>query len=54
MTRVVELGFQATGPHVRGGRETIDVHVRAIAERQPELGPLYDSLSEATELLATR
>jgi predicted short-subunit dehydrogenase-like oxidoreductase (DUF2520 family) len=54
MTRVVELGFPATGPHVRGDRETIDVHVRAIAERQPELGPLYDSLSGATELLATR
>ena len=48
MRRTMENGFAPTGPHVRGDWETIQRHVEAIAERRPELVPLYEALSDAT------
>ncbi len=54
MRRVVENGFTATGPHVRGDRRTIEGHVAAIADRRPELEPVYRTLSDATDALSSR
>jgi predicted short-subunit dehydrogenase-like oxidoreductase (DUF2520 family) len=48
MRRVIENGFQPTGPHVRGDWQTIDRHLGEIRERRPELEPLYRALSDAT------
>jgi predicted short-subunit dehydrogenase-like oxidoreductase (DUF2520 family) len=46
--RVVENGFQLTGPIERGDWETVDAHVRAIHDEAPELESLYTVLAEAT------
>jgi predicted short-subunit dehydrogenase-like oxidoreductase (DUF2520 family) len=51
MRRTIENGFQPTGPHVRGDRETIEGHRRAIRERRPQLEILYRTLSTVTETL---
>ena len=48
MVRTIENGFEPTGPHVRGDRETIERHLEAIRARRPELEPLYRALSDAT------
>ena len=49
MRRTLDNGFAATGPFVRGDRETVDSHLRAIGDRRPELLPLYRALAAATE-----
>lgn len=49
MRRTIDNGFAATGPFVRGDRETVESHVRAIGARRPELLPLYHALAAATE-----
>jgi predicted short-subunit dehydrogenase-like oxidoreductase (DUF2520 family) len=43
-----------TGPVVRGDEETIARQRAAIAERAPDLIPLWDALTSATRALATR
>jgi predicted short-subunit dehydrogenase-like oxidoreductase (DUF2520 family) len=54
MRRVIENGFELTGPVARGDVETIEAHLRAIRARRPSLEPLYRTLTEATEALALR
>jgi predicted short-subunit dehydrogenase-like oxidoreductase (DUF2520 family) len=41
-----------TGPIARGDEETVDRQRQAIAERTPDLLPLFDALAEATRALA--
>ena len=43
-----------TGPVARGDENTIDLHRRTIADRTPELAPLFDALVRSTERLALR
>ena len=51
----VERGPAAlTGPIARGDQVTVDGHRAALAERAPELLPLYDALAERARLLAQR
>ena len=48
MRRVIENGFQLTGPIERGDWETVERHRAAIAETAPELLPAYESLAALT------
>ena len=48
MRRVIENGFQLTGPIERGDWETVERHRRAIAEHAPRLLPAYDELARLT------
>jgi predicted short-subunit dehydrogenase-like oxidoreductase (DUF2520 family) len=48
MRRVIENGFQPTGPHLRGDWETVERHLAEIRDRRPDLEPLYRVLSDAT------
>jgi predicted short-subunit dehydrogenase-like oxidoreductase (DUF2520 family) len=48
MRRVIENGFQLTGPIERGDWETVERHRAAIAETAPELLPAYDVLAALT------
>jgi predicted short-subunit dehydrogenase-like oxidoreductase (DUF2520 family) len=41
-----------TGPVARGDTATVDAQRRAVAERMPELAPLFDALVDATRSLA--
>jgi predicted short-subunit dehydrogenase-like oxidoreductase (DUF2520 family) len=51
----VERGPDAlTGPIARGDQVTVDGHRAALAERAPELLPLYDALAERARLVAER
>jgi len=43
-----------TGPLVRGDEETVSSQRIALAERAPELLPLFDALADATRALAQR
>jgi predicted short-subunit dehydrogenase-like oxidoreductase (DUF2520 family) len=43
-----------TGPIARGDRDTVGLHLSALAERAPELAPLYEALAERTRALAER
>ena len=43
-----------TGPIARGDRATVGLHLSALAERAPELAPLYEALAERTRALAER
>jgi predicted short-subunit dehydrogenase-like oxidoreductase (DUF2520 family) len=52
MRGTIDHGFDLTGPIARGDWATVEAHKRAIRERQPELEHLYDTLAEATVLLA--
>lgn len=52
MRRTIDNGFELTGPIARGDWATVEAHRRAIAERRPELGHLYETLAGATALLA--
>jgi predicted short-subunit dehydrogenase-like oxidoreductase (DUF2520 family) len=55
MRRTIENGFQHTGPLVRDDWETVERHADAIADRRPELLPLYRALAETeAALLGTR
>ena len=51
MRRVIENGFQPTGPHVRGDWGTIERHLAELRDRHHDLEPLYRALSEATASL---
>jgi predicted short-subunit dehydrogenase-like oxidoreductase (DUF2520 family) len=48
MTRTIENGFDLTGPIARGDWTTVEAHLVALAERDPDLVPLYRALAEAT------
>lgn len=48
MRRVIENGFELTGPIARGDWDTVDRHLAALRERKPRLEPLYRVLAEAT------
>ena len=48
MRRVVDNGFELTGPIARGDWETVDRHLAVIRKRMPRLEPLYRVLAEAT------
>jgi predicted short-subunit dehydrogenase-like oxidoreductase (DUF2520 family) len=52
MTRTIENGFQLTGPIARGDWATVEAHKQAIRATHPELEGLYETLAEATMLLA--
>ena len=52
MRGTIEHGFELTGPIARGDWATVEAHKQAIRERQPELEHLYETLAEATVLLA--
>ncbi len=54
MRRVIENGFELTGPIARGDFETVEAHIEAIRARRPSLEPLYRTLTQATEALAVR
>jgi predicted short-subunit dehydrogenase-like oxidoreductase (DUF2520 family) len=48
MRRVIDNGFELTGPIARGDWATVDRHVEALRQRAPELEPMYRALAEAT------
>ena len=48
MTRTLENGFVLTGPIARGDWSTVEAHLATLAERDPDLVPLYRALAEAT------
>ncbi len=48
MRRVIENGFQLTGPIERGDWETVERHRAAIAEDAPHLLDAYDALATLT------
>ena len=48
MTRTIENGFDLTGPIARGDWTTVDAHLAALEQRDPDLVPFYRALAEAT------
>lgn len=52
MTRTIANGFELTGPIARGDQATVEAHRQALHAARPELEQLYDTLAEATVLLA--
>ncbi len=48
MRRVINNGFQLTGPIERGDWETVERHRRAIVEHVPHLLAVYDELARLT------
>ena len=52
MRRVIENGFQLTGPIARGDWATVDAHLAAIRERAPDVEPVYRALADATRQVA--
>ena len=52
MRGTIEHGFDLTGPIARGDWATVEAHKHAIRAKHPELEALYDTLAEATVLLA--
>jgi predicted short-subunit dehydrogenase-like oxidoreductase (DUF2520 family) len=48
MRRVIDNGFELTGPIARGDWQTVERHLHAIRERKPRLEPMYRALAEAT------
>ena len=52
MRGTIEHGFELTGPIARGDWATVEAHERAIRAEHPELENLYETLAEATVLLA--
>jgi len=53
MRRVIENGFQLTGPIARGDWATVDAHLAAIRARTPEIEPVYAALAEATRAVGS-
>jgi len=52
MRGTIEHGFELTGPIARADWTTVEAHKRAIHAEHPELEELYETLAEATVLLA--
>ena len=52
MRGTIEHGFDLTGPIARGDWATVEAHKDAIRAERPELERLYETLAEATVVLA--
>jgi predicted short-subunit dehydrogenase-like oxidoreductase (DUF2520 family) len=52
MRGTIDHGFDLTGPIARGDWATVEAHKHAIRATHPELEDLYDTLAQATVLLA--
>jgi predicted short-subunit dehydrogenase-like oxidoreductase (DUF2520 family) len=48
MRRTIENDFELTGPIARGDWAVVDAHLASLAERLPELLPIYRALAKAT------
>ena len=48
MARTIDNRFDLTGPIARGDWTTVEAHLAVLAERAPDLVPLYQRLAEAT------
>ena len=48
MQRVIDNGFELTGPITRGDWQTIEAHIAALRQHAPELEPLYRALATET------
>jgi predicted short-subunit dehydrogenase-like oxidoreductase (DUF2520 family) len=48
MQRTIENGFVLTGPIARGDWATVEAHLEALAQRAPDLVPMYQALADAT------
>jgi predicted short-subunit dehydrogenase-like oxidoreductase (DUF2520 family) len=48
MRRTIENGFELTGPIARGDWATLDRHLDAIRESEPELEEMYNALAAVT------
>jgi predicted short-subunit dehydrogenase-like oxidoreductase (DUF2520 family) len=48
MRRTIDNEFELTGPISRGDWAVVDAHLATLAERLPELEPLYRALAKAT------
>ena len=46
MQRVIDNGFELTGPVARGDWQTVDAHIAALRQHAPDLEPLYRALAE--------
>ena len=46
--RVIDNGFELTGPIARGDWQTVDAHLAAIRRHAPELEPIYRALADQT------
>ena len=53
MRRVIENGFELTGPIARGDWRTVDAHREAIRTEHADLEHLYETLAGATLAIAT-
>ena len=53
MQRVIDNGFELTGPIARGDWQTIEAHLAAIRLYTPELEPVYLALAHQTKAKAT-
>lgn len=54
MQRVIDNGFELTGPIARGDWQTIDAHLAALRRYAPELEPLYAELARRTSSVTSR
>jgi predicted short-subunit dehydrogenase-like oxidoreductase (DUF2520 family) len=45
--RVIDNGFELTGPIARGDWTTVEAHIAALHQHAPDLEPLYRALTEA-------
>jgi predicted short-subunit dehydrogenase-like oxidoreductase (DUF2520 family) len=52
MLRTIENNFELTGPIARGDWDTVELHLRTIRARRPQLERLYRVLADATATLA--
>jgi len=52
MRGTIDHGFELTGPIARGDWATVEAHKQAIEANSPELEQVYQTLAEATVLLA--
>jgi len=48
MQRVIDNGFELTGPIARGDWRTVEAHLEAIRRYAPELEPMYVALARQT------
>lgn len=53
MRRVIDNGFQLTGPIERGDWDTVERHRTAISRHRPDLLDAYDALAELTARTST-
>jgi len=52
MRRTIENDFELTGPISRGDWATVEAHRAAIRAARPELEELYETLADATAVIA--